>query len=164
MMRRVIAPVAVALLGAFLVNMKCVQPLLCNRMRATIIHRNELIDRATPYRAAAILRQNINDAERCLAKTPGDVSLLFQEGEAWRRLGDNDNAIAAFNTALQYDRRPEIYIALGIAHEGAGHQQLAINALMQAARFYRDPGRIDYTMPGAANRELVKQRVNDENR
>lgn len=70
--------------------------------------------------------------------------------------GDARAAIARFQRALRVDRRPELYMGLGVAFMESGDERGAIDSFARAVEF--DPSRLAQ-VPYDDVRLLVKQRV-----
>ncbi|HXI13987.1 MAG TPA: hypothetical protein VNM92_15285 [Thermoanaerobaculia bacterium] len=66
---------------------------------------------------------------------PDDVRLAMIEGVNERILGQPSAAVTAYERALRYDRRPEIYLNLALAQEEAGRRDEAARNLASALRF-----------------------------
>jgi tetratricopeptide (TPR) repeat protein len=92
---------------------------------------------ADEYNAVIAARENLAMLAACTEHCPWDVRGLFAAAWNLRILKRYEHAIATYQEALKYDRRPEVYAELGNAHLEAGNETAAMEALLQAARFDR---------------------------
>lgn len=88
-------------------------------------------------RSAPMARDNLVTISQFLPKRPGDVDYLMMRGANDRVLGNYDDARAAYQEALSYDRRPELYYELGCTDLQLGRRDEALDALFQAVLFSR---------------------------
>jgi tetratricopeptide (TPR) repeat protein len=84
-------------------------------------------------RAAARAAESHLQSCECLQGT--DFKIAYAHGIAYRYRGDTQEAIRAFRRALDIDRRPEIYIALGLAQLDAIDRPAAIESFVAAGTF-----------------------------
>ncbi len=94
--------------------------------------------------------------------TPPDARIFFVRGAAAQGGGDLQTAIADYRRALEIDRRPEIYLHLGLAQLDAPDRAAAIESLVRACAF--DPSRLgaidDNLRPEI--KELLRARYGEE--
>jgi tetratricopeptide (TPR) repeat protein len=69
----------------------------------------------------------------CFERT--DFKIAYARGIAYRYRGDMQAAITAFRRALAVDRRPEIYLALGLTQLDAMDRPGAIESFVAAGSF-----------------------------
>ena len=83
-------------------------------------------------RATELGRQAIDELEPCVRSNPGDVGAQMAFAAACRVVGQNQRAVEAYETALRYDNRPELYFNLGETQLAAGDTQAGVRNLTQA--------------------------------
>jgi tetratricopeptide (TPR) repeat protein len=103
-------------------------------------------------------RANIGALIRCEDSQPPDINLYMLLGANYQIVEEWDRAVAAYESALRIDRRPEIYLSLGTCHLETGEEQKAIDAFVAACAFA--PAMIE-EVP-AAIREQVTGRIEEE--
>jgi len=104
--------------------------------------------------AAARAAQSSLSACDCLAGS--DFKLMYVRGTALRYLGDPAGAIDAYHRALAVHRRPELYLALGLAQLEALDRSAAIDSFAAAGAF--DPAQLE-RIPYDDVRAEVEQRI-----
>jgi len=106
----------------------------------------ELRTAGRPDEALAVL----NEAE---GASPNDPRIAYRRGEILDEQGRLDDAIAAYRRAVHLDPNPSaVFLALGRAHEAAGHRREALFFLEQA-RFHAGPkGRVRTQIEGEIER------------
>ncbi len=109
-------------------------PYSCNVLlkRATDRLDKALSLAAGDLRAPALARQTMNEMQACVSAGPDDVAGQMVLAAACRMLGHNQRAAAAYETALLYDRRPELYLNLGQTQLAIGDSQSGVKNLTQA--------------------------------
>lgn len=90
----------------------------------------------------------------CLEST--DYKIAYARGIAYRYRGDTQGAIREFRRALAADRRPEIYLALGLTQLDAIDRPAAIESFVAAGSFA--PARLD-EIPYKDIRREAKRRI-----
>jgi len=159
MVRRVLIPLVVAAAAIFAVARVAILPLRCNRVLKVMRVRNDDASRMDDYAATLLVRKNLTDAADCLQREPCDPYVLFEIAQSYRRMGSHEEGIRTMERALRYDRRPEFFIALGDSLAQTGRTDEAIDALMNAARFWgRDTDRVMLEMRDVALRDIVMER------
>lgn len=134
MIRR-FAVVAIIVMTAVSLHYAVWLPLVCE-MRVTraldalddAADRGDVVKRA----AAAYAESSVRD---CGWLQPADVKLAYVRGTAHRYRGEPKKAIDEYINALGIDRRPEIYIDLGIAQLDALNRDAAIASFVTAGTF-----------------------------
>ncbi|HEY8180759.1 MAG TPA: hypothetical protein VII32_00860 [Thermoanaerobaculia bacterium] len=104
----------------------------------------------------AAARRAETDLQQCECLEHTDFKIAFSRGIANRYRGDTQGAIREFRRALTVDRRPEIYLALGLTQLDEMDRQAAIESFVAAGSFA--PARLD-EIPYADIRREAKQRV-----
>ena len=87
-------------------------------------------------RAAEVARRTIVVLQPCVAACPDNVGAQMVLGASLRQLDRNREAIAAYETALQFDRRPELYLNLGQAQLGIGDSKSARKNFLLACLYF----------------------------
>jgi hypothetical protein len=133
---RITFAVVVIAFAAALIRTVVWQPYRCGRSEKTL---EALIagafESADAYQANSIARQVVDSAEACLRHTPDDVALYMIAGAGYRIVERPVDAVRMYRTALRYDRRPELYLNLGLADIQAGNTNDAFVSLLTAAVF-----------------------------
>jgi tetratricopeptide (TPR) repeat protein len=96
------------------------------------------------------------DLEGCQSVSLADVRVPFTLGTASAAAGDARAAIAQYQRALEIDRRPEIYLALGLAQLEALDRSAAIESFVRACTF--DPARFS-EIPYEEIKQETEQRI-----
>ena len=91
--------------------------------------------------ARAYLAANTGKAERCRKHVRHDQSLNVAVASAYSLTGRSAEALAVYEDALRYDRRPEIYFNIGGIYLKTGYSEKAFDNFLTAARF--NPGLAD---------------------
>lgn len=143
---RLLALVALLAATALALHRFAIAPLIC--ARATSRASAEL-DLPQPRQAA--LR-----AVAALSDCAPTVRGLFTVAQAQSILGDRHAAIATYQRALEIDRRPEIYFALGMEQLELLDRPAAIRNLARACAF--DPARLQ-DIPYRDVRREVRMRI-----
>jgi len=150
MMRQLIKIAATAVIVAcasLIVRHWVALPYACNnRMRsATDRLKATLSIAGGSLRAAELSRRVIDDLQPCVTASPDIVGAQMVLAASYRELGRNREAAAAYETALQYDRRPELYLNLGQTQIALGDSKSGIQNLVLACiynpMFLDDVGR-----------------------
>lgn len=134
MIARVAAILIVTAAALFAIDKACVEPLRCARAA----HRESAAELSTCACGAS-------NVEVCTAK-----ATLLAVG------GDAKSAVAMWREALEVDRRPEIYFALGMDALDAFDRRAGVEALAWACSF--DPRRLK-DIPYDDVRSEVTQRI-----
>ena len=95
----------------------------------------ELYDRpVTPMKSAVVARTVMARIEPCLRRCPNE-NLYMISAAAARLLGRPQDALAAYRKALEYGRRPEIYLNVGLMEAETGHPDEAVATMTTACKF-----------------------------
>jgi hypothetical protein len=147
------ALLAIAVATVAALRWTVVLPLVCEGRATRAI---QMLNADEDSEAAARQAESSLRACECLERT--DFKIGFARGNALHTLGDNDGAIREFRVALAVDRRPELYLALGLAQldalDGAG----AIDSFVAAGTFA--PARLD-EIPYNDVRSETKRRIRE---
>jgi hypothetical protein len=160
MVRRVLIPVAIAAATLVLVYRIGRDELRCNRVWAVVSQGNTDALDLPDYDALLLVRNNIPKAIPCIERRCPNVFLMYELASTYRRVGRHDDAIALLERSMRYDRRPEIFIALGDSLAQRGRLEEGLGMLLTGARFYgRDEGYIKYMMRNTAYRDIILERM-----
>ena len=85
--------------------------------------------------ARAFLSANLEAAERCRKHVRHDQSLNVAVAATYAMLDRSSEALAVYEAALRYDRRPEIYFNIGGIYLRSGYAEEAFENFLSAARF-----------------------------
>lgn len=83
-------------------------------------------------------RDNLEQLAPCIARTPWNIRLHMLAGGNYAFRGQHENAAAAYARALQYDRRPELYLGLGQELMNLGRTDEAVGHLVTACLVHPD--------------------------
>ncbi len=92
------------------------------------------------YRPEALARRINASLEGCNCVSPPDARICFVRGAVAQGGGDLTSAIADYRNALEIDRRPEIYLHLGLAQLQTSDRSTGLENLVRACAF--DPSRL----------------------
>jgi O-antigen ligase len=143
--RFVPAPLALALgilagaAGAILAWQIAWLPWQCNEMKKRLEARTGATydAAADTLRTAERARQNLAELQACREATPTDVGVYMLIAANDRLIGRMSDAVMMYRTALQYDRRPELYYNLGLTELEMRQRGPAVADLIIAVRFSR---------------------------
>ncbi len=142
-----------------------VRPFQCNRMIKQLRARAERGFRAEgSFLAVAHAHEDIISAIQCTKSASEKVEAYMIAAANLRLLGRPQEAVSMYQLALNYDRRPELYVNLGQTLIQAGHREEGLQMLVLAARFLGEEGMIDYRMDDVPEREEVKARLKASDR
>jgi tetratricopeptide (TPR) repeat protein len=91
--------------------------------------------RASDVEQQRIASQAIPRLIACARSTPDDWQVHFLLGSLWGLAGKNDRAMESYKTALELERRPEIYFSLSMAQFEHGEPEEGLRNAEQAAMF-----------------------------
>lgn len=123
--------------AALAMHATVIVPYRCNLIEGSVSQALENVW-ATPHTHTArmIAAQSLARLQHCLAERPERVNLSMLAGGALQILGRHEAAIAIYENALRYDRRPELYMALGLSQLDAGiARETAVTNFVRAAEF-----------------------------
>ena len=135
----------------------CVLPWQCSTLEYRLEQSTrQLVDFPTRVDTAVQERANLDAAIRCIRIRPTRINLYMTAAVNCRLLGDNRRAVEFYKSALHYDKRPELYAALGNAQSQIGQRREAVENLVRANIFW--PGNGD-DIEDAVVRDEVLRRV-----
>lgn len=128
-----IATVVIAAAAAFGFYREVVPPSLCNVRTLEITRRTSEAAQSPEWRRTQLAHENLNALEPCLDCVPELIQTYATTAQNAFWTGDVAKARAILERALQYDRRPETYMQLGViemqqpetAAAGMKHMELA---------------------------------------
>lgn len=100
-----------------------------NVIRTTITEANR---RGEAFESAMTMRQHIATVTHCLELDPTNVELWMEKAALARLVDDDETAVSAYRSALQFDHRPEIYWNIGVVEFNEKHRPEAIEAWAHA--------------------------------
>jgi hypothetical protein len=110
-------------------------PLVCEaRVTYALRALTNAAERPAPVQVAAA-RAAQSSLSMCDCLAGSDFKFMYVHGTALRYLGDPAGAIDAYHHALAVHRRPEIYLALGLAQLEALDRPAAIDSFVAAGAF-----------------------------
>lgn len=135
----------------------------CRQAAFRIDLRTEQLEQTSnPMLIMSGTRENLAELAPCLASTPWNVQLHMLAGMNHSLRQDYEAAAAAYARALDYDRRPEIEHALGLALLNAGKRDEAMPHLRIAASVHRQyVRRLPDDVKRALYAELNKRAMED---
>ena len=83
-------------------------------------------------RAAELARATIHILQPCVQAYPDNIGAQMVLAASYRELGRHREAASAYETALRYDRRPELYLNLGQTQIAIGDSNAALQNLVLA--------------------------------
>ena len=131
-------------------------PLVCEKNATRAIGLLNAAENGSDAARRAAARRAEDDLQQCECLERTDFKIAFARGLAYRYRGDTQGAIREFRTALTVDRRPEIYLALGLTQLDAIDRAGAIESFIAVGSFA--PARLE-EIPYADVRQEAKQRV-----
>jgi tetratricopeptide (TPR) repeat protein len=87
------------------------------------------------FYAARLARKSLDRAEACIPQAPFMIDLYMIAAVDRRVLGQFDEAVKLYERALDYDRRPELYLQLGLTELELNRRAEARKALEKAVLF-----------------------------
>jgi tetratricopeptide (TPR) repeat protein len=111
------------------------QPLACSIQRRQLTVATQKLGNRHDIFVITPARENAAVARRCALAVRCDPGLYVLAAENYRICSDWPDAEAMLAEALKYDRRPEIYWALGVMQLEMGQVAESKHALVQAALF-----------------------------
>ncbi|HEX2060537.1 MAG TPA: hypothetical protein VHK90_07340 [Thermoanaerobaculia bacterium] len=139
MLSRAVAALLIVAAALAAIYRLVVVPWRCNNVEGIVWRDLDLVwekREEDPWRARIVAERSLASMGNCVAACPTDVNLQMLAGSSLRILGRSSAAIAAYRTALQYDRRPELYMALGAAQLEAGApREQAVASFVKVGEF-----------------------------
>ena len=140
-MLRIVALLVLAAATLAALRYAVLLPLLCEaRVTRALDALDAAADRNDVVQHAAS-RFVSSSLHGCGCAEPFDFKLTYAHGSAARYRGDAREAVRLYERALLLDRRPEIYLDLGMAQLDALDRDSAIASFVAAVAF--DPARLE---------------------
>lgn len=153
------AAIAVIVLAGMAINQTVVEPCRCDAEKLKAQKRlYQIYSLPSSARVMLSARQGVEQMERCARVSPLDVDMYMTLAGFQRVLGRSEEALVSYRTALRYDRRPEIFLNIGLIELDSGRLEAAIPPLVTACRF--NVNFINEVPEGY--REIVVQRLHAE--
>ena len=114
----------------------CYRPYRCNQVvKATMPGALAAFSSADQYYAVQLARKSADRVEPCIAQAPFMIDLYMIAAVDRRVLGQYGKAVKLYEHALEYDRRPELYLQLGLSELQLNRRSEARKALERAILF-----------------------------
>ena len=110
---------------------------------------------ARPGFREVLARENIRALRRCEGRYSPDIHLYMLLGANHQLAEEWEQAAAAYESALRIDRRPEIYINIGMTRLHLNQEVAAIDAFVTACAFA--PQMLDEVPEGDVRDRVVKE-------
>lgn len=134
----VVGTLAAVTIGSAVFQRMCYWPYVCNIRKNAVYENTKMLTAAVDqYRLAPIARSNLAVLGRCIQHNPLDIDLYMLQAANYRALGLDEQAARTYESALAYDRRPEIYYSLGSVELDMNRRSQALQHLLLAVRFSR---------------------------
>ena len=151
---RVLVAVVVIVAFAAAIRSFVVLPLQCQLVVKRTEDRTREVMAARPGFRAVLARENIRALRRCEGRYPPDINLFMLLGANYQLAEEWEQAAEAYASALRIDRRPEIYINLGVTLLQLNEEQKAIDAFVTACAFA--PQMLEEVPMGPVRDKVVK--------
>ncbi len=156
MIARVAAALVLAIASAVALDRGVIEPLRCSHAASKASVLLDSLSEATDMRRRAVAARVLDRLQDCEQISPPDVTIPFAQAVAEEMSENEQAAIAAYQRALQIDRRPEIYFRLGVVQLAALDRNGGIESLTRACTF--DP-RLLGEIPYEDVRREVQERI-----
>lgn len=131
---RIASAIVVGFAALTAIDTLCVVPYRCNQI--TKVGGTAVAAALSGNPSARLfLRDQAPSFDRCIARQPQNVELQLLRGTTQSLFGDYEGALATYQRALRYDRRPEIYFDIGGALMRLRRTEEAIDSYAIAVRF-----------------------------
>ena len=118
------------------------QPYRCNQIvKAAKPVTLAAFNSANHFYAVQLARSGAARVEPCIAQAPFMIDLYMIAAADRRVLGQPENAVRLYERALEFDRRPELYLQLGLTELELNRRPEAQKALERMVLF--DPSMLD---------------------
>jgi tetratricopeptide (TPR) repeat protein len=133
---RVAALLVLAVATRYALDRWALTPLRCIRAAtAGGVELDAASTQRSDYRTQLLAHRVRAELEGCDCVNPPEVAIPFARGAAAELTGDPHSAIAEYKRSLLIDRRPEIYLRLGLAQLAVLDHSEAIENLARACAF-----------------------------
>jgi len=104
---------AVAAAAVLAIVRWCYLPISCDIQQKRIDKSTAALLENPNWLTGMKAHQNLSEIRHCMGVVPCKVSVYMTAAANSRLVGAPEEAIALYETALRYDRRPEIYASIG---------------------------------------------------
>lgn len=139
---KALASLAIVAIAAALIWYVAIEPVDCSRLELPLV---DATNRAMERNNAPLARDTLERAARALRRCPSNIQLRMIAAANLRQLGRPADAIAMYEQALRFDRRPEIYMNMGQSQMESGNRPRAVDDFVRAVVFA--PGMIEEVSP-----------------
>jgi tetratricopeptide (TPR) repeat protein len=153
---RIVALLALAGATAYALDRLCLEPFRCARAASAGAVALEDIGSVRDHVRHRVVTNVLTRLADCDRTTHSRARVLATRADALRVHGDLASAIADYRHSLAIDRRPEVYLSLGLAQLDAYDRAGALDSLERACTF--DPARLS-RIPYDEVRAEVRQRL-----
>jgi tetratricopeptide (TPR) repeat protein len=140
MIVRIVLALLVLSAAAVALRWWVVLPLRCSHAASVGAAELDNVSDTADYRPESLARSIDTSLEGCDCVSPPDARICFVRGAVAQGGGDLRTAIEGYRRALEIDRRPEIYLHLGLAQLQTSDRAAGIENLVRACAF--DPARL----------------------
>ena len=151
---RIASSVFIAALAIFGLHRYTYLPFRCDLEIPRLQRRTLAAMEADPRVAAPVMRANIERLQHLQKHCPTVVDLYLVLGANLRFVNRIEDAVKVYETALRYDRRPEIYLNLGVALYDMGDTAAAMDNFVRARMFNQF---IETEVPAAVRAEVRRR-------
>jgi hypothetical protein len=135
MLRKALA-IGIAILAGVAIWRLVAIPWRCNNVEGRVSRSTELIwSKRDEFASRSIAQRNLDSLAACLERDRTAVNLRMLAASNLTILGRAEAAARLLEDALQYDQRPELYLALGLAQLKTGRREEALRSFVTAANF-----------------------------
>jgi len=156
---KIVAAIVIGAMAIAAIGRVSYQPWRCSVMRRRLEPATLRLWERHDSSVRSQARENAAMARACVGVTPYDSAQYMLAAANDRLAGDIGAAAAMYQTALRYDRRPEIYFDLGLMQLDLARTADAEESFVQAGSF--DPFTI-LEIPPDDVRNRVMQRVGQD--
>lgn len=154
---RIVQAIAIGPTFVYALHAYCYVPLHCNVVEKELETRTSFAYRILgTLKSEVMARNNLDDLKACAAHDPTNVNDSMIAAANFAILGQSDAAVREYQNALIYDRRPEIYLNMGLDLLQLHRTAEAERALVTAALF--NPAVVD-DIPYEAVQASVRRQV-----
>lgn len=138
MLLRRLAALAIVVVAPFALYRLVFVPWRCNNIEGAVNRSLDIDGSLAPtgdFRLRDTAERNLRMLQACLDRCKTDVNLPVLAGANLLVLGRTEAAAQLYQRALQYDHRPEIYLALATAQSYLGQRDAAVANAVRGADF-----------------------------
>jgi tetratricopeptide (TPR) repeat protein len=132
---KVVLSAAVAAAAVLAIARWCYLPISCDVMQKRIDKSTTALLENPNWLTGIKAHQNLTEIRHCMGVMPGKVSIYMTAAANSRLVGAPDEAIALYETALRYDRRPEIYANIAECQLSMNKKNDAVGNFVTAGMF-----------------------------